>query len=455
MKLWKKMVVLMTTALLISLGICVGAILYQTGTKSIQGEKEHYMWQLQTTASLFARSVTAEELDEMSEAVRNSYLIFQFKRNGKGGYALSYDGDLIINLSDYEIVDLAAMGNRTSLVQKLGRKQVLILRTDLERLPGYEILLLQDISPVYVQIYEQAAFAIVVYVLVLCLSVSVLVVMIRASLSPLGELEQAAKEISLGNLNRRVTVKTADEIGQVGEAFNRMAEHVEHQVDDLKLLLGSLTHEIKTPMTAIIGYSDSLLHVKLGEEEKKRALEYIYSEGKRLERLSGKMMSLLGLYDNDTIGLRWIMAEELFERVRRINEPYLQKKHITLHIRREPMQEFFIDPELMECLLDNLMRNGVNASPDGASIFLRGTREGIEVEDSGGGIPEEELIHVTKAFYMVDKSRSRTEGGSGLGLALCCRIAELHRAELRVESRVGYGTRITLLLPAVYKRFTS
>lgn len=455
MKLWKKMVLLMMTALFISLGICIGAILYQTGADSIRGEREHYRWQLNTTAGIFARSAVAEELDGMSEVVKNSYLTFQFKRECKGGYALLKDSHAVINLTDYEIVNVAAMEERDFLVQKLGRKHVLLLKTEVENLPGYEILLAQDISAVYTNIGEQAAFAFTVYAAVLCLSGTVLVFMIRASLKPLRVLEEAAKEISRGKLYSRAEVKTEDEIGQVGSAFNIMAENVESRVDDLKLLLGALTHEIKTPMTAVIGYSDSLLNVNLSEEQKKMALQYIYGEGKRLEQLSGKMMSLLGLYENDTIKMEWVSAKGLFMEVRRINEPYLQKKAIILNIETEEERGFFVDRELMASLLGNLIRNGANASVDGENVYLRGTKEGIEVEDRGIGIPEEELTHVTKAFYMVDKSRSRTEGGSGLGLALCSRIAELHKAELKIESHPGIGTKVILILPDVYKRFTS
>lgn len=122
--------------------------------------------------------------------------------------------------------------------------------------------------------------------------------------------------VSGGKLDRRTEIRTHDEIGELGVSFNRMAEEIEHQVDDLKILLGALTHEIKTPMTSIIVYSDTLLHVKLPEEEKQLALGYICCEGKRLEKLSEKMLNPLGLYENDAVEMEWLAVSGLFSNVR-------------------------------------------------------------------------------------------------------------------------------------------
>lgn len=474
MKLGGKMLILMASALFISLGAGIGAILYQTGTESIRAEKEHYRSQIQTVADGLRQGSMGADFEEMSDTVKNAYMRFQFRRYCGSGYALLKEDAVLENLTDYEITDTAEMepeadfggtpetgglnasgeGSVTEAVQRLGKKHMLLLKKELDGLPGYEVFSAQDISGVYEQIRRQAVFAAIIYLGVLGAACLILSLLIRVALRPLRELNGAAEEISWGNLTRRAAVTTKDEIGQVGETFNKMAENVEHQVEDLKLLLGALNHEIKTPMTSIIGYADSLLHVSLNEEQKTLALRYIYSEGKRLERLSGKMLDLLGMYENDAVKQEWIPAAELFETVREIEAPGLKQKQLSLEVSAKPAERFFVDRELFETVLSNLVRNAAKASPAGGRIFLRGTREGVEVEDRGCGIPREELKQVTKAFYMVDKSRSRAEGGAGLGLALCARIAELHQAELKIESVVGKGTTVTVILPAVYKRFT-
>lgn len=98
------------------------------------------------------------------------------------------------------------------------------------------------------------------------------------------------------------------------------------------------------------------------------------------------------------------------------------------------------DEDLMLSFITNLIDNACKASPAGSCIRLIGTKSGIIVEDSGTGIPEEEIRHITEPFYMVDKSRSRKQGGAGLGLALCSQIARLHGGRLEIKSAVGEGT---------------
>ena len=104
-----------------------------------------------------------------------------------------------------------------------------------------------------------------------------------------------------------------------------------------------------------------------------------------------------------------------------------------------------LDRDLFESLLINLIDNAVKAGKEGDSILLEATEGGISVTDHGKGIPEEEISRVTEAFYMVDKSRSKKAGGIGLGLALCSQIAALHHGRLHIESKVGQGTRVSIL----------
>ncbi len=211
-------------------------------------------------------------------------------------------------------------------------------------------------------------------------------------------------------------------------------------------MLGSLAHELKTPMTSIIGYSDSLLHVNLREEQKERALLHIYEQCRRLERLSGKLMSLVGMYDNDSIRLEQTRMEELFLQVVSLEEFHLRKRGISL-VHSCHMEDRKVDRDLFTSLLVNLIDNGAKASAEGGTVFLLGEGNRITVKDQGCGIPGEEIRRVTEAFYMVDKARSRKEGGCGLGLSLCVRIAQLHGARLCIESKVGKGTAVSVIFP--------
>ena len=137
-----------------------------------------------------------------------------------------------------------------------------------------------------------------------------MVLVIRVILHPLYSLRDSANEIAGGNYAFRIPIKKMDEVGEISGNFNRMAEKIEEHVETLsdtnekqRQLLGSLAHELKTPMTAIIGYSDILLKMSLSEQQKEKALQYIGSESRRLSRLSAKMLELTGLYEEEPEGI--------------------------------------------------------------------------------------------------------------------------------------------------------
>ena len=225
------------------------------------------------------------------------------------------------------------------------------------------------------------------------------------------------------------------------EQMEKLQEVAEKQ----ELLMGALSHEMRTPLTSIIGYSDTLRHVKLKDEQKDRALEHINREGKRLEALSGKMLQMLGLYQNHAIQMEMTMAGDLLNHVIDMEKEQAEKKAVHLKMECEAFS-MKMDPALMESLLINLIDNALKATDAGGSIWVKAYEKAgkkiFEVSDTGMGIPEEELGKITDAFYMVDKSRSRKEGGSGLGLALCVKVAEIHGGCLKIESRQREGTTV-------------
>ena len=216
--------------------------------------------------------------------------------------------------------------------------------------------------------------------------------------------------------------------------------------DIRRQMLASLTHEMKTPMTSIMGYADSMRHVNLTQSQKESALRHIYDECGRLGRVNSKLMSLIGMYDNDSINMTETSINEVFETVAALEENNLKMKNISLQYTCR-IDKMFIDKDLMISLQVNLIDNAAKASEEGACIYLTAGENTITVRDNGCGIPKDEILRVTEAFYMVDKARSRRAGGIGLGLALCSMIAKLHGADLQIESRTGQGTEVSVVFP--------
>ena len=274
-------------------------------------------------------------------------------------------------------------------------------------------------------------------------------------LRPLGRLSAATRRIAEGDLDQRVAVQGDDEIAQLSADFNVMAHRIRRQVQELRDaarrqedFIGSFAHEIKTPLTSIIGYADLLRSRPATEAQVREGAGYIFSEGRRLEALSRKLLDLVVL-DRQDFPLRPVPLDTFLNRVGGAMAPALEQAGIRLTVRAQPAAAL-MEPDLMETVCLNLLDNARKAMESGGDLLLEGLLEEggplIRVTDSGKGIPAEELSRVTEAFYMVDKSRSRAQGGAGLGLALCRRIVDLHGGTLELESRSGEGTRATVRL---------
>ena len=288
--------------------------------------------------------------------------------------------------------------------------------------------------------------------LVLTGAVGVLSLAVAAMLvRPLARLSAAARRMAEGELSQRVRVDGDDEIAQLSADFNVMAHRIQRQVAELKAaqcrqedFIGSFAHEIKTPLTSIIGYADLLRSRPAGPEQIRESAGYIFGEGRRLEALSRKLLDLIVLERRD-FPLRSVPLDGFLRRAAGAMEPTLAQAGIRLSLQAQSVTAP-MEPDLMETVCVNLLDNARKAMENGGEVLLEGFAEAggwcIQVTDQGKGIPQGELERVTEAFYMVDKSRSRAQGGAGLGLALCRRIAELHGGGLEIESEPGRGTRV-------------
>lgn len=325
-------------------------------------------------------------------------------------------------------------------------------------LTDVQLLCSFDISRVYAQRDAQLRVYYWAFLIVVLVGAALSFLLCTWLTAPLRALTRVSRELAAGNLSRRVRVSSGDEVGRLASEFNTMADQLEKSMEEMKLsmerqeeFMGSFAHELKTPMTSIIGYADLLRSQDLPEQDRREAANYVFSEGKRLESLSLKLLDLLVLR-KESMPMQRLSPRDLIEAMAREFRPLLKKQGITLACRTQKGQ-CLLEPDLFKSLLYNLVDNARKAMDAGGNILIRqefrpdgGCR--IQVADNGRGMPKEALDRITEAFYRVDKSRSRAQGGAGLGLSLCQRIVELHHGEIRFESREGVGTCVTVLLPA-------
>lgn len=459
MKLWQKLSLMTVIVLFISTALSGAAMIWYTAHYNEMKTLENYEQQLQAAALNLATELSSDVIESYSEVTKKSYLNFVIRKYGANQYILLEGDEVVCNLSAFELVnpemDMFGQAEVESVIQKKGNQYVLAAGRSIAAADrkDYRLILVRDISEVYGDIQKQAVLFGILYLMGSMIAVSLIFFFTKRILKPLQSLKRAAEGIQKGCLEHRVQVKTRDEVGIVADAFNRMAEQIEEQVKALsqvaeqrRQMMGSLAHEMKTPMTSIIGYADTLLHVNVREEQRERAIRHIYEESRRLERLGSKLMKLIGLYDNDSICMETTDMEALFLRVAELEKHPLELQNISL-LTACRMEEQKVDRDLFESLLVNLIDNAAKASREGDTIFLEGKENVITVKDQGLGIPKEEIGRVTEAFYMVDKARSRRAGGCGLGLSLCSRIAALHNAKLVIESEEGRGTTVFVILP--------
>ena len=314
---------------------------------------------------------------------------------------------------------------------------------------GYSVSHLYTLRQIQLNIYYRLLAAVVAVGAVMSWFLSMYLT------RPLYQLSRVTRQIAGGNLASRANIRSGDEFEQLAGDFNVMTDRVEEDIAALQEamrrqeeFMGSFAHEMKTPMTSIIGYADLLRGQSLTEEDQQKAANYIFSEGRRLESLSLKLLDLLVLRKRDfelTEGSPKAVISALVQVLR----PAMLEKDIILQCRCEEGR-CRMEPDLVKSLVINLIDNARKAMDGAGNIYVLGqmTDTGcrIQVVDNGRGMPQKEISRITEAFYRVDKSRSRAQGGVGLGLALCQEIVALHEGTMEFQSAQGKGTIVTVCL---------
>lgn len=390
-------------------------------------------------------------LDEYTICVRYQEIDGTLVNDAEHGYFVY--NHTVLSLDDVENNDYNSIANETISYGTLHYQdsEYLICKyTTKNRLSIYHLTCIDYAKD---KLRNLTMYMIVITFSVMVVMSIIVALILRHSLRSLKELNATAADIAKGNYDKRVNVRGKNEIATLGTTFNQMAEAVETRTKSLEeserqktLFMGNLTHELKTPLAAISGYAQTLLTVRLDEADEVEALGYIDEECKRLERLSKKMLRLLELDTEQKLELHEIPVRQLFERTERLCRKLLETKGVTLQYE-EHGECFLVEEDLMTEVLVNLVDNANKASKQGDTIRLIANDHQILVQDTGCGIPEEEQKKILEPFYMIDKSRSRKNGGAGLGLALTALILKRHDVTLAIESEEGKGTTMILNFP--------
>jgi histidine kinase len=276
----------------------------------------------------------------------------------------------------------------------------------------------------------------------------------RRILHPLRGMMQASQRIADGHYDERVASEGADELGQLAERFNQMAENLEQVESMRRQLIGDVSHELRTPLTAIKGSMEGLMDGILPATDE--TYQQIHQEADRLNRLVDDLQELsrveAGAYELD---LRPTQITPLVETLAKRFRQQFENKRVRLDLNLPAdLPPVLADEHRILQVLTNLTGNALQYTPEGGMVTISAARTNgnvrISVRDTGAGIAPEHLSHLFDRFYRVDKSRSRAAGGSGIGLTIAKYLVEAHGGEIRVESGgMGKGSTFSFTLPLV------
>jgi two-component system phosphate regulon sensor histidine kinase PhoR len=458
MKLWLKISLISIILVTLATGICSLIMLLRSGDSNLELAVSSALTDQQMRAQAWS-SVMESETDGQSSAVaRRSLARYLIDRFADANTILISGSDFIYNptpIDPREFLPVEGDGQQY-IIQDMDGASVLIAGSNLQiNQTPYILYVVKDISSVYAGIRALAYQFVWINLAVIAAAGAGIIFLVRLVLRPVGTLKQNTGLIAAGIYDKRVEIIENDEIGELAENFNRMAEAVESRVCELReeadrrtMFMSALTHELKTPMTSISGNAQTLLMTKMEEDEREDALLRIDAECTRIERLSQKLMQLIVLRQNGGIRLEPHRVSGLLESVRLSCAEQLRQRGLKLKITNH-MDTLMMDRDLLSSLLLNLIDNAGKSSGRGDTIEIIAKGNTIFVKDRGKGIPPDELSKITQPFYMVDKSRSRRAGGIGLGLALADEIARLHGARLAFESAPGQGTMVKVVFEGV------
>ncbi len=267
---------------------------------------------------------------------------------------------------------------------------------------------------------------------------------------PLIQMEEITKKFAAGHLEERVPPNEIPEVDQLATSFNRMAATLEGVEQRRRELVSDLTHELRTPLTVLKGYLEGLADGTI--EPSTDIYERLSRETGRMQRLVNDLQELSKMEAGYLpIDARPMELQPLLSSiVRRFADQLVEDSPQLLLDCPSEIPRVSADPERVEQIIVNLIGNALRYTSKGSivvKVYPEQDKMWIAVIDTGQGIAPEDLPHVFERFWRADRSRDRHSGGTGIGLAICSRLVELHGGKIQVESQLGKGSTFRFSLP--------
>ncbi|RED76071.1 sensor histidine kinase [Cohnella phaseoli] len=290
--------------------------------------------------------------------------------------------------------------------------------------------------------------------IVLFLGAAMILLVTRRIVQPLLRMIKITQQISQGKHVTTITAVGNDEIAQLSHAINRMSQNIEFYKQQRKQFLADISHELRTPITYMKGYSEVLIHELEGSKEsRKKYLRLIYDQSHQLQHLIEDLFELAKLEEGTySLDLSKTSLDKMMQNVLGMMADSIEQSGITLNYNPS-LTPLFVqgDAKRLQQVVINVLDNAHKYSSIGGSITVSTLKEEtfglLIISDTGIGIPAEDLPHIWDRLYRVDRSRSRATGGTGIGLSICKEIVTLHQGSIQAESTEGQGTTFSIRIP--------
>ncbi|NLT94154.1 MAG: HAMP domain-containing histidine kinase [Clostridia bacterium] len=352
-------------------------------------------------------------------------------------------------------LEAALQGQKNFILRRDDTGAHYLFISDMLRIDEEKMVLsfIKDISHIDEQRKEQYLFFFRVGIIGLFFVALIAWFISKFVIKPIKELSLTARSIASGNYKERAKVTGSDEVGLLAEQFNIMASEIERRISQLEneserkqRFIDNLTHELRTPLTSIIGYAEVLQKIDYDPEIFYKSLNYIQAEGSRMLKLANTLMDVILLREK-ALQLEKHNVLPILQEIKEIMKVKAEEKGLSIKVQGEETR-LLLDKDLFKGAIINLVDNSINASEQGTIVLgieKDQDKVAVFVQDEGKGMEDWERKRVREPFYRIEKSRSRKEGGLGLGLAITHQIVEGHGAELEIESQPGQGTKVSIV----------
>jgi signal transduction histidine kinase/ActR/RegA family two-component response regulator len=301
--------------------------------------------------------------------------------------------------------------------------------------------------------------------LLILLTISLRVVILK----PMRQVIDVIKNISSGDLDKRVQIDSEDEIGYLAASFNKMTDNLQNSQENLRTanlnlleanrlkseFLSVMSHELRTPLNAIIGFSEVLQETENGSigDREEKYLVNIETSGRHLLQLVNDILDLAKVSsDSLELHLEDISIPQIMEDIRKLGHPFAAQRRLWLEVKQsDPLPLVKADPAKIKRVLYNLVSNAIKFTPEGGHVIIDASlNDGaveVSVTDTGIGISEEDQGKIFTLFGQLDSSHTREYEGTGVGLVLSKKLIESHSGNIQVESTLGKGSKFTFSLP--------